>query len=102
MVTPKGNSLHKNVSYDVQIVKVSRPVFCTAHPFTQPLISCALHCFWICQTPPKVLLPMEASTCPCNTYSLYLRDSAFRTASRLVQPFLHSSRQRVPVLYSVH
>jgi len=30
---PKGNSLCKNTSYDVQIVKVGPPIFCTAHLF---------------------------------------------------------------------
>jgi len=32
--------------------------------------------------------------------SLYSLESSTQTASRLVQPFLHSSRQRVIVLYS--
>ena len=40
---PKGNSLHKNMSYDVQIVKIGSPVFCTMHslPFyPSPKILC--------------------------------------------------------------
>jgi len=35
ITTPKGNSLCKNTSYDVWIVKIGPPVFYTAHPFTQ-------------------------------------------------------------------
>ena len=47
---------------------------------------------------PKVPLPVGASTSPCNACSV--PDSAFQTASRSVQPFVHSSRQTVPILYS--
>ena len=32
----KGNSLHKNTPYDVQIVKIIPPIVCTADNFTQP------------------------------------------------------------------
>jgi len=50
---------------------------------------------------PKVPLPVETSTIPCDTCSLDPPDSSFQTASRSVQPFSHSSRQRVPILYNV-
>jgi len=56
----KGNSLRKNMSYDVQIIKFSPPI--TAHPFTQPpQILCFIMPF---NRPhiPKVPLPMGAST----------------------------------------
>jgi len=44
--------------------------------------------------PPKVTLPVGASTLPCNTCALYTRNSAFQIASWWVQPLLHSSWQR--------
>ena len=39
-----------------------------------------------------------ASASPCNAYFLDLTDLASQTASRPVQPFSHSSQQRVPML----
>jgi len=50
------------------------------------------------QTSPKVPLPVEASKTPCNTCRW---THPTQTASRSVQPFSHSSRKRVPKLYSV-
>jgi len=41
-----------------------------------------------------------ASTYPCISYSLDSPDSACQTACWLIQPFSHSSRQRVPILYN--
>jgi len=48
IVTPKRQLLVQNTSYHVQIIKVSPPIFCTAHSFTQPPKSYALQCFSIC------------------------------------------------------
>jgi len=36
VVTPKRNSLHKNTSYDVQIINIGSPTICIAHSLTQP------------------------------------------------------------------
>jgi len=33
---PEDSFLHKTMSYDIEIVKIGPPVFCTARPFTQP------------------------------------------------------------------
>jgi len=49
----------------------------------------------------KVALLVQASTSPCKTCSLDPPVSASKTASRSVQLFLHSSQERVPVLYNV-
>jgi len=71
--------------------------FCTANLFNQSLILC----FAMSQTlPPKCPFPfghmhpylIHGSLCP--------PDSASKTASRLVLPFLHSSQQSVPTLYN--
>jgi len=88
---PKGNSLCKNTSYDVQIVKIGPPFF-TAHPFTQSP-NHVLRCFLIGHTLPKVPFPVAAPISPCNTCSLDPSHSAFQTASRSVRPFSHRSRQ---------
>jgi len=98
----KGNFLRKNMSYDVQIVKIGPPVFCTAQPFTQPPKSYTLQCLSVGQTLAKVPIPVRASTSSCNTCSQDQPYSAFRTASRSVQPFSNSSRQRVHILYNVY
>ena len=102
IATPTGNFLHKSTSYDIWIIRISPPVFCTAHFFYPTSKSYALQCFLISQTPPQVPLFMGASMSPCNTRSGDPPDSAFLTASRSVQTFLHRLRQRVPILYSVH
>ena len=47
---PKGNSLHKKMSYHIYILKIGPVVFFTAHSFTQPPKSYALQCFSIGQT----------------------------------------------------
>jgi len=49
---------------------------------------------------PKVPFPVAACT-PHVSRSLDPLNSAYQNASRLVQPFLHSSRQSVPVLCNV-
>jgi len=49
---------------------------------------------------PKVPLPVEASTPLGHTCSLHPPDSASQIVPRSVQPFLHSSRQRIPILYN--
>jgi len=74
--------------------------FCTPRRFTQPPKCYALQCFSVGQTPPKVPLGVMASAPNLIRGSLIPRDSAPQTASRSVQPFLHSSRQRVPILYN--
>jgi len=74
--------------------------FCTPRRFTEPPKCYALQCFSVGQTPPKVSLPVMASAPNLIRGSLIPRDSAPQTASRSVQPFLHSSRQRVPILYN--
>ena len=47
---------------------------------------------------PRSVLPMMGIYTHCNTRSLDSPNSAYQTASRSVQPFLHSSRQRVAIL----
>jgi len=66
--------------------------------------SYALQCFSVGQTPPKVPVPVGASVFAykCTTCCLDPPNSAFQTASRSVQLFLHSSPQRVSILYNVH
>jgi len=91
----------------MSIVAKRSPILATAEPlFVQltllPNPKClCLQCFSIGQTP-KVPLPTEAYTFPCNTCFLDPPGSAFQTTSRLIQPFLHSSQQWVPILYNVH
>ena len=46
----KGNSLCKNTSHDIQIVKIGQPVSCTAHPLTKLSKSYALQCISVGQT----------------------------------------------------
>jgi len=69
---------------------------CTAHPIAQLPIVYALQ--WVFSWPDTLKVPifMRPSAFPCNTCSPYPPDSAFQTASRSVQPFLHSSRQGSP------
>jgi len=72
--------------------------FCAAHPFTQPPKSYALQ--WAVHSLKlKVPLPVGASALQSNTWFLGPRDSAAQTAWSL-QPFLHSSRRKVPILYN--
>jgi len=69
-----------------------------AHPFNRP----PNPMLYNCPDTPKVPLLMGAATSPGNTGFLVWPYWASQTASWLVQTFLHSSRQRVPVLYGVH
>jgi len=57
--------------------------------------------FWAGHFPPKNCPFTRRDLDPYQTYG-YLGppESKSRTASRSVQPFLHSSRQRVPILYN--
>jgi len=89
IVSPKRNYLH--VTY--RSLKSVNP-FLHDTPFTRP----PNPMLYNCPDTPKVPLLMGAATFPCNTGYLDWPYSASETASRLVQPFLHSSRQRVPVL----
>jgi len=66
---PKGNSLHKNMSYDVQIDKIG-PSFLYSSPFYATHKSYALQYFLINQTALKVPLLTVTSTYPRNTCSL--------------------------------
>jgi len=76
------------------IVKIGPFVSAQLTLYSTPKILCFTMLFNR-QTARKVPLPEEASTC-----SLDPLDSAFQTASRSVQPFLHSSWQ-VPIPYNV-
>jgi len=59
---PKGNSLHKNTSCDVQIAKIGLPVvFCTADPFTQSTKPYASQCFSITHTPKSATFHEEST-----------------------------------------
>jgi len=49
----------------------------------------------------KVPITVGGIYTPCNTCSLDPPDSVSQTAFRSVHPFLHSSLQRVPILYNV-
>jgi len=93
--------MQKNTLYDVQIVKIGPPVFCTAHPITKPSkILCTAMPFNRSDAQ-KVPITVGSIYTTCNTCSLDPPDSASQTASRSVHPFVHSSLQRVPILYNV-
>jgi len=62
-------------------------------------------CFTLFFNQPEI--PKSAHSCggiytPCNTCSLDPPDWASQTVSWSIQPFLHSSRQKVHILYNVH
>jgi len=57
MVTPKGNSLHKNVSYDVQIVKVGRPIFAQLTLLLSPSNPVLYNAFEYARHPQKCAFP---------------------------------------------
>ena len=81
----KDNFLHQNTSYDILIIKIRPPDFCTAYPITSPQHRVLYSAFHV----------------PGNTRSVDALVSAFQTAYRSVQPFLHSSWQRVPLHYAL-
>ena len=82
------------------IVKIGPLVLCTVHPFTQLSKSCALQYFSVGQTPSKSLLHELAFGPHLIHASLHPPKSTSQTASRLVQPFLHSLWQSVPIVYN--
>ena len=103
---PNGNSFSKSTSYDVQIVKTGPTAFCTAHPFLPPPPPKKILCFTMLFNRPDSQTPKSVRSrsliyTPYNACSLDLPDSASQNTPRSVQPFLHSSRHRVPILYNV-
>jgi len=76
---PKGNSLHKNTSYDVQTVKIGPP-FLHARHFTQPQNPMLYNAFQSAR-PTKSAPSSEGICTPCNTCSLNPHDPTSQTAS---------------------
>jgi len=75
-MTLKDTSLHRNMSHDVQIIKISPSVFFAERTLLpNPKILCFTMLFtW--QDTPKVPFPIGPFAPPCNTSSLYPPDSA--------------------------
>ena len=77
----KGNSLHKNTSYDLYIVKIRPPVSLHSSPFYPTPKSGALRCFQSARHPQKCSFPWGIYT-PCNTCSQDPPHSVSQAASR--------------------
>jgi len=91
---PKGNSLReqtRHTTYSRSLRLSTR--FCTARALTQ--FSNVLYFIMLFNKSDTRKVPFPWGI-PCNICSLDQPDSASKTASRSVQPFLHSSRQSVP------
>jgi len=90
--TPKSTSFqfHGNTSYDVAYIKICPSVFALFYATPK---SYALQCFPIGQDPQKCPFPPGYLHPRLIHGYLDSSDSASQSASRTIQPFLHSSSQ---------
>jgi len=92
-MTKTGNFLCKNMS------QIGLPVFLHSTILPNPLNPMLYNAFQLARHPENCP-SREAIYTLCNTCSLNPPDSASQPASRLVQQFLHSSWQKVPMPYN--
>ena len=97
---PKRISLCRGTSYAAWSLRSVNSFFAQFTLFTQLSKSYALQYFSVGQTPSKSRLHVLAFRPHLIHASLHPPKSTSQTASRLVQPFLHSLWQSVPIVYN--
>ena len=85
-------------TYDAQIVKTGPPFLHSSPFYSTPKVLCFTMLFNRPDTPKCPFPWRHLHPHVMNTWFLDPPDSAFQTASRSVQSFLHSSGQAVPIL----
>jgi len=99
---PKGNSLRKKktIYRSLRLLRLVHPFF--TQLMQPPEIICFTMLFNQPDTPRYTRPFLWRHLHPRIIRVTRNHQLSIQTASQSVQPFLHSSRQRVPILYNVH